>query len=252
MFGFVLLLLKRHDLSAYRVANRIQRVGGIILLLCSFIVYYALIYLFPLVLYGLAVTYISYILGLFLTFFDFSALRKVFTPVFIIVAATSIGYVSAWLQLYLSPYIIPHFASLTGTILNALQIRTIVQYPNLLTIDTPRGSLPLLIIWGCVGVYGTLVFSILLVVVLSEEPTSLKTKTLWALIGIIGILALNVIRVVIILVIAYYYDFTVAELMIHPYLGYALFLMWLAFFLSTFSKRQTILEKTRLIWHKLH
>ena len=252
MFGVLLLLLKRHDLSAYSGANHIHRVAGIILLICSFIVYSALVYLFPHLLYGVSVTYIAYILGLFLTFFDFSALRKAFTPIFIIVAATSVGYVSAWLKLNFSSYIIPLFTSLTGTILNALQVRTIVQYPNLLFLDTPRGSLPLSIIWGCVGVYGALVFSILLVVVLSEERGSLKTKTLWALIGIIGILALNVIRVVIILVIAYYYDFTVAELMIHPYLGYALFLMWLAFFLSTFSKRQTILEKTRLIWHKLH
>lgn len=240
IFGFILLLLKRHDLFAHRGANHIQRIAGIILLLCSFIVYYALIFLIPLTLYGLTGTYIVYILGLFLTFFDFSALRKALTPIFIVVAATSISYVPAWLRQYLSPYIIPPFTSLIGTILNALQMRTIVQYPNLLTLDTPRGSLPLLIIWGCVGVYGALVFSILLVVVLSEEPVSLKTKTLWAIMGIIGILALNVIRVVIVLTIAYYYDFNVAELMIHPYLGYVLFLTWLMLFLFLFSKRQSI------------
>jgi len=252
MFGFILLLLKRNELFAYRGANHIQRLGGITLLLCSFIVYYALTYLFPpllyeILFYGIAVTYIAYILGLFLTFFDFSALKKAFTPIFIIAAATSYGYVSSWLQLYLSPYIIPLFTSLVGTILNALQVRTIVEYPNLLTLNAPRGSLPLIIIWGCVGVYGALLFSILLVVVLSEEPASLKTKILWAIIGIIGILALNVIRVVVILVIAYYYNFNVAEQIIHPYLGYALFLTWLMLFLTMFSKRQSIFRKIRAL-----
>jgi len=248
MFGFLLLLLKKDKLRAYNEALHGQKALGIIIILSNLIVYYALFSFFPFALFygGAAVTYIAYLLGLFLTFFDFSALRKAFTPIFIVAAATSISYVSTWLRHYLSPYVIPLFTSLIGTILNALQVKTIVQYPNFLTLDTPRGSLPLLIIWGCVGVYGALVFSILLIVMLSEEPASLKTKTLWTAIGIIGILILNVIRVVIILVIAYYYDFNVAELTVHPYLGYALLLTWLMLFLFLFSKRQSISEKLGL------
>jgi len=245
MFGFLLLLLKRDKLSVCHGAIDIQRAVGFVVMLGSFIAFCVSVYFPPsLVFYG--ANYITYIFGLFLAFFDLSALREAFTPIFIVVAATSISYVSAWLQSYLSPYIIPLFTSLTGTILNALQVRTIVQYPNLLTLDTPRGSLPLQIIWGCVGVYGALIFSILMVLMLSEEPASLKTKTLWAIMGIIGILALNVIRVVTVLTIAYHYDFNVVELTIHPYLGYALFLTWLILFLFMFSKRRSISERLRL------
>ena len=250
MFGFLLLLLKRGKLSVCRGAIHIQRVVGVVLTLGSFIAFCASVHFFPsLVSYG--ANYIAYIFGLLLTFFDLSALRKAFTFIFIVLVASSISYVSAWLQSYLSPYIIPLFTSLIGTILNALQLRTIVQYPNLLTLDTPGGSLPLSIIWGCIGVYSALIFSLLMVLVLSEEPASLKTKTLWALVGIIGILALNVVRVVIVVVIAYHYGFYVAELMIHPYLGYALFLTWLVFFLYIFSRRKAILKKILSIKHRL-
>lgn len=249
MFGFLLLLLKSHNLSAYREANNVQRYMGKILVLGSFIIYLALVYFlqFPLFYGGAAVAYIAYILGLFLAFFDLSALREAFTSTFIIAAATSIAYVSFWLELYLSPYIIPLFTSLLGTISNGLGVKVTVQYPDLITLYALRGTIPLQIIWGCVGAYGALVFSILVVIVLSEEPVSLKTKILWAVIGIIGVLVLNVLRVVIILVIAYYYDFNVAELAIHPYLGYALFLTWLMLFLTLFSKRESIFKKLNFL-----
>lgn len=251
-FGFLLLLLKRHKLSACREAVHTQRALGIILLLGSLGIYYALFQLFPFAaFYGGVANYIAYIFGLFLVFFDLSALRHIFTPAFIIVAATSISSISIWLELYLSPYIIPNFVTLVSTILNALGVNVTTQYPNLITLDTWRGPITLSIIWGCIGIYGTLVFSIIMVIVFSEEPVSLKTKTLWTVIGITGILILNVIRVVIVLVLAYYYTFELAEYLIHPYLGYALFFTWLALFLYTFSKRQVILENLRSVRQKL-
>lgn len=252
MFGFLLLLLKKHKLSACREAVHAQRALGITLILVSFIVYYALIYLFSFIsFYEGAANYIMYIFGLFLTFFDLSALKQAFTPMFIVVAATSFSFISEWLELSLSPYVIPRFVSLTVTILNALGVNATTQYPNIITLHTLRGPIPLLIIWACIGVYGTLLFSIIMIIVFSEEPVSLKTKTLGVVVGVIGVLVLNVIRVVIVLVLAYYYTIELAEYLIHPYLGYALFFTWLAFFLYMFSKRQAILKKTRLMWHKL-
>lgn len=246
MFGFILLLINRHKLATYRRANPIQRDVGAILALSSFVLYCILLYFIHYVpFYGEATAYIAYIFGLFLTFFDRPALRESLTPIFIIMAATSMGYVSEWLELLLSPHIIPLFTSLVGTTSNILGVKATVQYPNRITLHALRGELPLIIIWACVGVYGVLVFSILLVLVLSEEPASLKTKMLWSVAGIIGALVLNVIRVVIILVIAYYYDFNVAELVIHPYLGYALFLTWLMLFLYLFSNRQHFFKKLR-------
>jgi len=246
MFGFLLLLIKKDNLSGHREANHVQRVVGTIILLGCFIVYYSLVYRFSFIpLYEGAATYIAYVFGLFLTFFDLSTLKEAVTPIFIIAAAISIAYINVLLKLYLSQYVIPLFTSLLGTISNGLGVKVAVQYPDLITLYSLRGAIPLQIIWGCVGAYGALLFSILLVVVLSEEPASLKTKILWSVIGIIGVLLLNLLRVVIILAIAYYYDFNVAELAIHPYLGYALFLTWLVLFLSLFSKRQSISKRLR-------
>jgi exosortase/archaeosortase family protein len=252
MFGFLLLLLKRHKLSACREAVHTPRALAIILLLVNLGIYYALFQLFPFAaFYGVAANYIAYIFGLYLVFFELSALRHIFTPTFIIVAATSVSSISTWLELNLSSYIIPNFVTLVSTIMNALGVNVTTQYPNKITLHTWRGPIPLFIIWGCIGAYGALVFSLIMVIVFSEEPVSLKTKTLWAVIGIIGILVLNIIRVVIVLVVAYYYTFDLAEFLIHPYLGYALFFTWLALFLYTFSKRQVILENLLSVRQKL-
>ena len=252
MFGFLFLLLKRHKLSACNEASHSQKVSGIILILSSLIVYCALFSLFPFTLfYGAAANYIAYIFGLFLTLFDLSALRNASTPIFIIIAATSISFISIWLELSLSSYIIPRFVSLIGIILNALGVKATTHYPNTITLHTWRGTIPFQIIWGCIGAYSTLVFSMLMVIVFSEEPGSLKTKILWAVVGVIGVLVLNVIRVVIILVLARHYTVVVAELLFHPFLGYALFFTWLALFLYTFSKRHVILEKILSVRQKL-
>jgi len=241
-FGFLLLLIKRDKLSVCREAIHIQKTVGLVLMLGSFAISYMLIYIFPFVLYGGIVGYVAYIFGLFLAFFDLSALKEVFTPIFIVLAAASISFISKGLEPSLSPHIIPLFASIVVAVSNALGVRATTQYPDLIILNTQTGTLPLQIIWGCVGVYGVLVFSTLLIVVLWEEHGSLKTKTLWAVVGVIGALFLNIIRVVIILVADYYYSAEVAA-QFHLVLGYALFLPWLAFFLYTFSKRKTILQK---------
>jgi len=251
MFGFLLLLLKRNSLFNYREPVNLQRNIGIVLVVISGIAYFALFQVFPHIgLYG-AIAYIAYVLGLFLLFFVLSALREAFTPTFIVAAAASISYISSSLELFFSPYIIPLFTSLVGAISNAVRIRVTIQNPDSIMLHALRGTISLQVIWGCVGAYGALVFSILVITILSEEPVSLKTKILWTVIGIIGVLVLNVIRVVIVLGIAYYYDFNVAEVAVHPYLGYVLLLTWLVLFLSMFSKRQTISAKMKSIQHKL-
>jgi len=251
VFGFLFLLLEKREMSTHRKATRIQSGAGILLILSSFIAYYALFHLPPFMGFTGAISYVAYIFGLFLTFFEFCALRKAFVPVFVIVAAKSFAFVSKWLELSLSQYVIPSFVTITSTILNVLGLNVTTQHPDVIILNTWRGSIALTVIWACLGVYGTLVFSIVLVIFLSKEPGSLKTKMLWAIIGVTGVLVLNVIRVVIILTAVYYYSAEVAEQLLHPPLGYVLFFTWLALFLYMFSKRQAILEKIRLIWHKL-
>jgi len=249
MFGFLLLLLKRSKLFVCRGAIHTQRAVGVVVTLSSFITFCLPVYFSSsLVFYG--ASYSAYIFGLFLAFFDLPSLKEAFTPIFIVLAATSISFISNGLEPSLSPHIIPIFTSLVVAISNALGVRATTQYPDLIIINTRTGTLPLQIIWGCVGVYGVLVFSTLMIVVLWEELGSLKTKTLWAVAGLIGVLVLNIIRVVIIVVADYYYSAEVAA-QFHLVLGYALFLPWLAFFLYTFSRRESILQKIVSIKQRL-
>jgi len=225
---------------------------GLAVLLSSFILCFTLLHFFPFIpLYGIAASYSAYIFGLFLSFFDLLALREAFTPIFIIVAASSISFISIWLELSLSPYIIPLFVSLLGTILNALGVETRIPFPSIIVLNTVQGDIAFKIIWGCIGAYGILVFSMIMIIVIFEESGDLKTKMLWAVLGIVGVLVLNVLRVVIILMLARYYTFAAAELLFHPVLGYVLFFPWLGLFVYTFPRRHAILKKILLVRQKL-
>lgn len=219
------------------------------LALGSFIAFCVFIFLFQSLIFY-AATYVMYILGLLLTFSDLSALTEAFSPIFIVVAAASISFISNWLEPILSPYIIPLFTTIVVAISSFLGVKATIQYPDIVLIHTWRGTIPLQIIWGCIGVYGALIFSTLMIVILAEEPGSLTTKTLWAIIGVIGVLLLNIVRIAMILVADFYYGAEVAA-QFHSVLGYVLFFTWLALFLYAFSRRQTILQKILSIKQRL-
>ena len=249
MYGFILLLIKKRNLSHSHEAGKIQKVLGLIVILGSFFVYHALDPFFRYVAFYGRANYVAYIFGLFLIFFDISTLREAFTPLFLIVAATSSSFISRWLEPYLTPYI-PHFTSLIVAILRALGLRVTTDDPNIIVLHTSKGLLRTEFVWGCVGVYSTLIFSIILVVVLFEETSSFRAKILWSAIGILGTLFVNVIRVTIIYLADYFYGFEVGG-KVHYIIGYALFITWLAIFFYTFSKRQVILGKIRSVKQKL-
>jgi len=248
LYGFIILLIKKHNLSFCHEAGSIQKAFGILVVLGSFFVYYALAPLFPFVAFYGPANYVVYIFGLFLTFFNTHALREAFTPIFLIVAATSSSFVSNWLKPYLNPYI-PHYVSLIAGILKTLGIRMTTSGQKFV-LYTPKGAVSTWFIWACVGVASMLIFSIILVVTLFEESASLKTKLVWATTGLVGTFIVNIIRVTIILLTDYFYGFEVGG-KVHYVIGYALFITWLAFFFYTFSKRQIISEKFQLIWQKL-
>ena len=172
MYGFILLLIKKSSLSNRHEAGKIQKVLGLTIILSSFFVYYALDPFFEsLAFYGGA-NYVAYIFGLFLVFFDISALREAFTPLFLIVAATSSSFISRWLEPHLTPYI-PHLISLIASILRTLGVGVKTYHPNLIELQTLKGPLLTEFVWGCVGVHSTLIFSIILVLSLIHisEPT---------------------------------------------------------------------------------
>ena len=248
VYGFVLLLIKRDSLSLQRRAGGFQRVLGLFFMGGSFFVYYALAPFFESpALYG-GVNYAVYLVGLFLVFFEFSALREAFASVFLMIAACSIGIVSRWLEHYFSWYI-PHFVSLIVAILNVLGVGA-TSHSNVIVLQTAEGTLVLAFVWGCVGVSSMLTFLIILVVTLFEESVRIRTKLLWALGGVLGTFIVNVIRLVIIFVADCFYGSDIGGRM-HYFIGYVLFILWLGVFFYMFSKRQVLSEKIRSIWQKL-
>ena len=246
-YGFILLTLKKDTLFSCNKADNIQKIIGVAILLGSFFVYYPLVSLFPRASFYNVANYATFILGLFFTFFEISALKEAFTPLFLIVAATLNSLLFAWLEPLLSPYI-NHFVSLMIIILKTLGMNVTTQYPNIITIHTPSGSIPNLFTWGCVA-SSSIVFSIILVVFLLEETAQPRTKLLWAFIGILGTFAINIIRITTIFLSYQFYGFETGE-KVHWYLGYALFITWLALFLYMFAKRGTILRQIKSIPHR--
>ena len=248
IYSFIFLLLKKHKLSLRHEAGNIQRILGLLVILGSFFVYYAFVPFFASTSFYGGLNYAVYIFGLFLTFYDISALREAFTPIFLLVAAISSSFISHWLEPYLTPYI-PHFVSLIAVIMRTLGIEVTTSGQRIV-LYTLKGPLRMVFVWGCVGVYSTLVFSIILVIVLFEESVRLKTKLVWAAIGLMGTFIVNIVRVTTIFLADYFYGFEVGG-KVHYFIGYALFITWLAVFFYAFSKRQGISRKFQSIWQKL-
>lgn len=247
-YGFILLTLKKDNLFSRNKADNIQKIIGVAIILGSFFVYYPLVSLFPKASFYNIANYATFILGLFLTFFEISALKQAFTPLFLIIASTLNSLLFAWLEPFLSPYI-NHFISLMSIILKTLGMNITTQYPNVITIHTPSGSIPNVFTWGCVA-GSSIVFSIILVVFLLEETAKPRTKLLWSIIGIFGTLAVNIVRIIIIFLSYQFYGFETGE-KVHWVIGYALLITWLALFFYMFAKKEAILRQVKSIPHRL-
>ena len=246
-YGFILLTLKKDILFSNNKANTIQKIIGVAIVLGSFFVYYPLVSLFPRASFYNVANYATFILGLFLTFFEISALKEAFPPLLLVVAATLNYLLFDWLEPLLSPYI-NHFISLMSIILKTLGMNVTTQYPNIITIHTASGPIPNVFTWGCVA-SSSIVFSIILVVFLLEETAQPRTKLLWTLLGILGTLAINIVRIATIFLSYQFYGFETGE-KVHWYLGYPLFITWLALFFYMFAKREAILTQIKSIPHR--
>ncbi|MCW3977509.1 MAG: exosortase/archaeosortase family protein, partial [Candidatus Bathyarchaeota archaeon] len=160
-------------------------------------------------------------------------------------AGASSPFISDWLEPPLSPHITVQFAYVIQGIMSLLGVKaTILESTGdpLISFPTSQGGQVTAIFnWYCVGVSSLLIFSIILVILLIEERSDLKSRMVWSIIGISGILVLNVFRVVIILLADYFYGAEVGGT-IHYVIGYTLFIAWLALFLYIFSKKAVIRE----------
>jgi exosortase/archaeosortase family protein len=248
-FGFLLLLMKKEELTFNFNTHLVERVLGFSIIFSSFFLYYLLVpsIFTSMAFYG-SPNYIAYIFGLCLTFFGVSSLKKAFTPLFLMVAASSNPFVSKWLEQYLSSYVVPFFVDLIVGILRILGISVATGSQGVIILQTWNGPLPLAIIWSCVGVTSMFIFSTILVVLLFEDSSNIKTKLLWSFIGILGTFLVNIIRVTLIFLTDYYLG-SEAGGRFHYTAGYILFFAWLALFFFIFSKRNAILRAIQLIRH---
>jgi len=253
-YGFVLLLLKRQKLLDVEEASLIQKILGVTVMAGSFFVYYVVVLVFlDAAFYGVA-NYVVYLLGLFLIFFEFPTLKEAFTPFFLIVAATSSSFISVWLKPYLSPFT-NDFAHIILSILRALGMNANLNYYGgipVLTLSSLSGkTVGGAFVYECIGVQSVLIFSIILILILFEDPSGSKVKIVFSIVGLLGTFALNIVRVTIIFLTDYFYGTTVGGT-VHYVIGYALFSAWLAFFFYIYSKRQTLNARIISFWKKLH
>jgi exosortase/archaeosortase family protein len=250
LYGFLLLLIKKDKLSVFSDPGRLSRFAGLILMVSSLFVYYAVALFYPKAqFYGVA-NYTVYLVGLFLAFFPVSALKQSFTTLFLIVGATAITFVGKWMEFLFEPAV-PFFVQIIASILWVLGISAKLVNPTWFILQTRGGeTLPLGVAAGCIGIHSFLAFSLILVVTMMEDPSSLRTKVIWSVAGIIGTFFVNLVRVSLIFVVIYYFGFERwGE--IHTPIGYALVLLWLAFFFLIFSKRQDLLRKLQTFRRKL-
>jgi exosortase/archaeosortase family protein len=252
-YGFLILILKHQKLLDSKEANSIQKILGLIAVAGSFFVYYVVTLVYSGAAFYTAANYTVYLFGLFLFFFEFPALKEAFSPLFLIVAATSSSFIARWLKPFLSPYA-DDVAYIILNILRALGVDARIFY----LFNTPVFAVSSLsgktvygtFVYECLGAYSALVFSIILIVILFEDPGRFKVKLAYAIVGLLGTFALSILRVTIILLADYFYGAEVGGT-VHQVIGYALFSAWLAIFFYVFSKRRVISKKFQLIWQKL-
>jgi len=255
LYSFLLLIIKKHKLFSQKESSPLQKPLGLLTVVASFFIYYLIAPMFPTAAFYGGANYAVYILGLFLWFFDIHALREAFSPIFLIVATISSSIISDALEPFFTPYF-PYVTSFFLAILRTtgMQVTAAAFNPNTLVLHTSRGILPVAFAWACVGFDSLFTFTIILIITLSEEPTSLKTKTLWSLIGIVGTILVNIIRVVIIFLAHYFYGYEVGG-RVHYAIGYVLFIGWIIIFFYVFSKRQIVSQRLMMLhtkfWKKL-
>ena len=237
IYGFMILVLKKQKLSLCKEASLIQKLIGLLVTASSFLLYYVLSPFFPDAAFYGAANYCVYLLGLFLIFFRFNALKEAFSPLFLIAAAISINFVSSSIEPLFNPYI-PYFASFIADTLKTIGIgvRISPRSPTIMVLQTLKGPLTLQFVWGCVGFASMFIFSIIIIIVLAESPGNFKTKALWYVLGIVGTFFLNILRVVLIFVTDYFYGYEVGAFF-HYFIGYILFITWTSVFLYIFQKK---------------
>jgi len=250
IYSFILLMLKKDKLFLNTQVRTVQKLFGLIVVFASFFAYFIVSPFYSNVsLYGFA-NYSLYIIGLFFIFFPIRALKQAFSPLFL-VASVFLGTLASKLaESYFTSYL-PNFTSFIASLLRiiGMGVAQLSSNLNIITLYSLKGPISFLIIWGCVGFFSMFVFSVILIVIMLEDPSSIKTKVVWLILGVLGTFFVNLIRIVTLFVGIYFYGYEFYE--VHLYIGYILFITWIAVFFYLFSKRNVISQKIGMIPVKL-
>jgi len=250
LYGFIILMLKKHKLFLNTEVRTVQKLFGLIVVFASFFAYFIVSPFFSsAIFYGYA-NYSLYIIGLFFIFFPIRALKEAFSPLFL-VASVFIGtFASKLAESHFTPYI-PNFTSFIASLLRiiGMDVAQSSSNQNVITLYSLKGPISFIFLWGCVGFSSVFVFSVILIVIMLEDPSNTKTKAIWSILGVLGIFIVNIIRLVIIFVVSYFSGYE--YLTVHLYLGYILFMVWNVIFFYLFSKRNVISQKMTTIQVKI-
>ncbi len=246
VYAFIILLLKRDKLSLLGQSTQVQKTFGTLLVIISLFAYFLIVRMFPALAdpYGIP-NYVLHLIGLFLVFFSLPALKEAFSSVFLMVATASSFFISESLKPSLSPLLIPLYMRLMNGLVSLLGFPITSFFESrLMILHTWKGDVATVFDWGCVGIYSTMIFSIILVVILAEERGAIRTKLTWSIIGIAGTNIVNIFRILIIFLTDYAYG-AEAGAQVHYLIGYALFIAWLTFFFVAMDKKPFSKQKAQ-------
>jgi exosortase/archaeosortase family protein len=249
-YGFLLLFMKKDRLFPSSDPVRLQRSLGLVAMFASFLVFYAMIGFESSVRYEAGTAfYTIYVLGLLLVFFNPSTLKETVSAVFLISVGGSSYYLGEWLEYYLTP-LVPYFVVMFMFVLMILNIPATLRSSTTVVLNTSRGPEPVSFEAGCIGIFSFLIFSVVVAVTMLEVSATRRTKLLWSVGGVAGTFFVNLVRVSLIAVVIYYFGYANWGI-IHSYIGYTLFLLWLIFFFVSFTRREAFRNKIMTLGQKL-
>jgi len=166
--------------------------------------------------------------GLWLAFFGAGSLRFFAFPTIYLVVLI-VGY---WLEFSIAEVKVleDSLARFMSSVMAVFGIPS-SAHGNLVTLDTPRGSQALAIDAPCIGIKGMLAYGSLAVLTILDAKASLRRKALTTGIGLLGTVFTNLLRLMGIFLAVYFLGMDFG-LLIHTYLGYGLFIVWIFIFCS--------------------
>jgi exosortase/archaeosortase family protein len=167
------------------------------------------------------------LVGLYLIFFGLRATRF-FLPLIAYTIILLVGYQLEFLleQVKVLEYFL---ASLMGSMLKSLNIVSWVAGNIVIMIDRTGETHNLAIDGPCTGIKGMLAYGALAALLVFDVKAPVRRKVIATSIGLLGTLLVNILRLAIIFFAVYFLGIEVG-LLIHTYLGYGLFIIWVLSF----------------------